>query len=113
MAVSGGPDSVCLLHILYELRQELEIGLVVAHFNHGLRGTEDEAETQFVREIASSMALPFETEKASSLLEGGPSSIEERARNARYAFLEKLRDRLHAQKIALGHHLTTRLRLFS
>ncbi len=105
VAVSGGPDSVCLLHILYELRQELEIGLVVAHFNHGLRGTEDEAETQFVREIASSMALPFETEKASSLLEGGPSSIEERARNARYAFLEKLRDRLHAQKIAIGHHL--------
>jgi len=105
VAVSGGPDSVCLLDILHELSEELQIGLVVAHFDHGLRETEDEAETEFVRELASSMGLPFETEKASPLLEGPPSSLEERARNARYAFLEKVRDRRRAQKIALGHHL--------
>jgi tRNA(Ile)-lysidine synthase len=105
VGVSGGPDSVCLLDILHELREELEIGLVVAHFDHGLREKEDEAETRFVRRLAASMALAFETEKGSLLSQGITSSIEERARNARYAFLEKLKDKLDAQKIALGHNL--------
>jgi tRNA(Ile)-lysidine synthase len=105
VGVSGGPDSVCLLHILHELREELEIGLIVAHYDHGLREKEDEAETQFVRRLATTMALPFETEKTSLLREGITSSMEERARNARYAFFEKLKDKLYAQKIAVGHNL--------
>ena len=42
VAVSGGPDSVCLLDILHELKEELEIKLAVAHFDHGLREGEDE-----------------------------------------------------------------------
>ncbi len=105
VGVSGGPDSVCLLHILHELRGELEIRLVVTHYDHGLREKEDEAETRFVRRLASSLALPFESEKASLLKEGITSSVEERARNARYAFFERLKDKLFAQKIALGHNL--------
>ena len=105
VGVSGGPDSVCLLHILHELRGELEIRLVVAHYDHGLREKEDEAETRFVRRLASSLALPFESEKASLLKEGITSSVEERARNARYAFFDRLKDKLFAQKIALGHNL--------
>ena len=105
VGVSGGPDSVCLLHILHELREELEIRLVVAHYDHGLREKEDEAETRFVRRLASSMALPFESKKAFLLKKGITSSVEERARNTRYAFFEKLKDKLSAQKIALGHNL--------
>ena len=105
VAVSGGPDSVCLLHILHELEQELGIKLVVAHYDHGLREAEDEAETQFVQDLASSMNLPFETERASFLRKESTSSLEEKARNARYGFLERLKDRLQAQKIAVGHNL--------
>jgi tRNA(Ile)-lysidine synthase len=105
VGVSGGPDSVCLLHILHELSEEFKIGLVVAHLDHGLREREDEAETRFVRHLASSMALAFETEKASLLREGITSSLEEKARNARYAFFGKLKDKLGAQKIAVGHNL--------
>jgi len=105
VGVSGGPDSVCLLHILNELMGELEIRLVVAHYDHGLREKEDEGETRFVRRLAVSMGLPFESEKASLLGEGTTSSLEEKARNARYGFFEKLKDRLLAQKIALGHNL--------
>lgn len=105
VGVSGGPDSVCLLHILHELMGELEIRLVVAHYDHGLREKEDEAETRFVRRLATTMALPFESEKASLLGEGTTSSLEEKARNARYAFFGRLKDRLLAQKIALGHNL--------
>jgi tRNA(Ile)-lysidine synthase len=105
VAVSGGPDSVCLLDILHELKEELGIKLVVAHFDHGLRGAEDEAETRFVQRLASSMNLPFETEKGSLLTEKSSASLEENARNARYAFLERVKDRSHAQKIAVGHNL--------
>ena len=105
VAVSGGPDSVCLLDILHELMDTLKIKLVVAHYNHGLRQGEDEFETRFVHDLATSMNLPFQTEKSSLSMEGSTASLEEKARNVRYEFLEKVRDRYHAQKIAVGHNL--------
>ena len=100
VAVSGGADSVCLLHILYDLKDELKFGLVVAHYEHGLRPKEDESETTFVRRLAASMNLPYETEKAVVLNKAEIASIEEKARDARYAFFEELMRRQHAQKIA-------------
>ena len=104
VAVSGGPDSVCLLDILHELELELGISLVVAHFDHGLRPGEDEAETDFVKELSKSMKLPFEIEKA-SFSAHTKGSLEEKAREARYAFFERARRKHNAQKIALGHNL--------
>ncbi len=105
VAVSGGPDSVCLLHILYELRDELEAGLVVAHFDHGLRPNEDAQETRFVKTMTDSLSLPFYTEKADRPLQPGKGSLEEKARQARYGFLLNVLERCHAQKIATGHTL--------
>jgi tRNA(Ile)-lysidine synthase len=105
VAVSGGPDSVCLLHLLHELMDELDIHLVVAHFDHGLRPAEDETETAFVRRLAESLKLPFETAKGHLLAKKARGSREEVARNARYAFLERVRRKHKAQKIALGHNL--------
>ncbi len=105
VAVSGGPDSVCLLDILNKLKTTLGIKLLVAHFDHRLRKGEDDAETQFVQDLASSMNLPFESEKATFLMDEASGSVEEKARDARYAFLESLREGLSAQKIAMGHHL--------
>ncbi|MBW2000726.1 MAG: tRNA lysidine(34) synthetase TilS [Deltaproteobacteria bacterium] len=105
VAVSGGPDSICLLHILNRLKAELDIYLVVAHYDHGLRPHSDEVETKMVREFAESLSLSFETEKSTSLLQSSGGSLEERARDERYAYLEGLRERLGAQKIALGHNL--------
>jgi tRNA(Ile)-lysidine synthase len=105
VAVSGGPDSVCLLHILHELKDELNIRLVVAHFDHGLRPAEDESETAFVRSLAQSLKLPFETAKGHLLAKRTPGSREEVARIARYAFLERIREKHKAHKIALGHNL--------
>jgi tRNA(Ile)-lysidine synthase len=105
VAVSGGPDSACLLHLLHELKDELHIHLVVAHFDHGLRPAEDASETAFVHELADSLHLPFETIKGRLLEKKTRGSREEAARNARYAFLEKVRKKHKAQKIALGHNL--------
>lgn len=105
VAVSGGADSVCLLDVLYHLREEWDLQLVVAHFDHGFRPKEDEAETQVVRELASAMKLPFETEKMRWGSECPSSSLEEKAREARYAFLQRLATEICAQKIAVGHTL--------
>ncbi len=104
VAVSGGPDSVCLLDILNELSGELKISLVAAHYNHGLRNGEDEFETGLVRGMAESMGIPFEAEK-SAFLSKEDASIEEKAREARYAFLQKVMGRYRACKIAMGHNL--------
>jgi tRNA(Ile)-lysidine synthase len=105
VAVSGGPDSVCLLSILHALKDELHIHLVVAHFDHGLRPAEDESETAFVRTLAESLKLPFETARGRLLAKKARGSREEVARNARYAFLERVRKKHKAQKIAFGHNL--------
>ncbi len=58
VAVSGGPDSVCLLHILDELRGELGVRLHVAHLNHQLRGAESEADAQYVSDLAHRLGIP-------------------------------------------------------
>ena len=105
VAVSGGPDSVCLLHLLKDLKDDLKFDLLVAHFDHGLRPDEDESETNFVCHLAASMHLPFETEKAFSLNRAETGSIEEKARDARYMFLEGVMKKRGAQKIAVGHNL--------
>jgi tRNA(Ile)-lysidine synthase len=104
VAVSGGADSISLLHLLHALRDFFSMNLVVAHYEHGLRSMEDPAETGFVQQFAASLGLPFESEiGALSIGRGG--SIEERARNARYDFLERMREKHKAQRIALGHTL--------
>jgi len=105
VAVSGGPDSVCLLDILQELKDELGIELVVAHFDHGLRPGEDEAETKFVESLTAALNLPFETKKAGPGMGQEGASLEERARHARYQFLEEVKEKFVSQKIAIGHNL--------
>jgi tRNA(Ile)-lysidine synthase len=105
VAVSGGADSVCLLDMLHTLRGELNIDLGAAHFDHGLRPGEDEAETRFVRSLAESWGVPFETGKAPSGVSKARGSLEENLREARYRFLEGVMERCSANRIALGHHL--------
>ena len=58
VAVSGGPDSVCLLHILVKLQAELGIKLHVTHLDHQLRGAESEADTAYVSRLATRLGLP-------------------------------------------------------
>jgi len=105
VAVSGGPDSVCLLDILQELKDEMRIELIVAHFDHGLRPGEDEAENVFVKSLAMAFNLQFEAKKADPGMDQRGASLEEKARDARYQFLEEVKEAFSAQKIAIGHHL--------
>ena len=103
-AVSGGPDSLCLADILSKLADGMNLSLVIAHYEHGLRPDEDSSETLLVKDFAGALNVPFETEKGAGLKDLS-SSIEEKARECRYDFLDRLKIKYNADKIATGHNL--------
>jgi len=105
VAVSGGPDSVCLLDVLYRLKDSLGISLVIAHFNHLLRSGEDEEETRFMQSLSKLYDIPLETDEWREGPQPSGGSKEEQARKARYAFLEGVRERCGARRIAVAHNL--------
>jgi tRNA(Ile)-lysidine synthase len=105
-AVSGGPDSVALLSILLDLKDNLGIErITVAHFDHGLRGDESDEDREFVRALASSTGLDFHCGSADvrSVAQDRKISIEMAARECRRSFLLGTAVALDARKIALGH----------
>ena len=105
IGVSGGADSVCLLHVLAEYRKRLGIKLHVAHLNHLLRGTESEADAKYVSSLADSLGIPIAIDKqdvaAYRIVRN--CSIEEAARELRYAFLGRVAKEIGANRIAIGH----------
>lgn len=102
IAVSGGPDSVALLHALFDLRRRMTLSLIVAHLNHGLRGKESDRDARFVMRMAGRLDLPCVVEKITITKRPG-QSVQETARIARYKFLEKVAGTYHASVIATGH----------
>lgn len=106
VAVSGGPDSLCLLHVLNTLAPDQELRLHVAHLDHGLRGAESDADAAFVTRLCTHWDLPCTVERVDVLgLAQQPGlSIEEAARHARYAFLGHVASDLQARTIAVGHN---------
>ncbi len=116
IAVSGGRDSVVLLHRLLAAGYRR---LIVCHLNHGLRGRSAAADAGFVTRLASAAKLPFELRKidVSALAKEGKQSVEMAARNARYGFFAAVARRRRCHTIFLGHHAddlveTTLLNLF-
>jgi len=105
VALSGGPDSVGLFHLLRELERAGHLTVVgVAHVNHGLRAAaaEDEA---FCRAVATAAGVPYrsETVDVRGLARSAHTSIEDAGRRARYASFEVVADELNADVIATGH----------
>jgi len=103
VAVSGGPDSAALIHILTALRYDLGIGLSIAHVNHNLRKTSGQDE-RFVKNLADKLNLPFYSTSIRLRKKKKKSSIEELAREARLRFFIRLAKREKAQCVALGHN---------
>ena len=105
IAVSGGPDSMALLHALFELREHFGVLLRVASLNHMLRGHASADDALFAVEHARSLGLPSKLGDADARAErvrrGG--SLEMAARRARYDFLEGVAAEWSASKVALGH----------
>ena len=106
VGVSGGADSLCLLHLLCRLTSEYELSLHVAHLNHCLRGDESDADADFVREVATDWGLPCTVERVQvlSVAEQHGLSVEEAARRARYSFLGRVAQVVGSRRVAVGHN---------
>lgn len=106
VGVSGGPDSVCLLHILHKLREELEIDLYAAHVNHMLRGEFSDRDQKYVDLLCKELNISLFIKKC-NIIEMANShrlSLEETGRKARYDFFESCSEKINANKIAVAHN---------
>lgn len=111
IGLSGGADSVCLLHLLWCLREELGIALFAVHVHHGIRGPEADRDARFSEEFCRRFAVPCRVEHICAEQEAAVAkiSVEEAGRQARYRIFEAEARRIMAEcggsvKIATAHH---------
>ncbi|BBO71709.1 tRNA(Ile)-lysidine synthase [Desulfosarcina alkanivorans] len=106
VGVSGGPDSMALLHLLLRLAPGLDIGLGIAHLNHCLRGASADRDARFVRQAAATLNIACHTGRAQVIKVKRKLrlSLEEAGRRVRYAFFSKTMADAGYNKLALGHH---------
>ena len=105
VAVSGGPDSLAMLHALHRLRDELDLDLHVAHLDHRLRGEDSAADAQFVANTCAALCVECTVDSKDVLAfqRKHRLSLEEAAREARYDFLTQVAMREASDTIVLGH----------
>jgi tRNA(Ile)-lysidine synthase len=105
-AVSGGPDSVALLHVLWKLKSEFDLRLEVAHLEHGIRDEEARGDARFVAGMADRLGLPFHLKEVALpkiKAERGKGNLEEMAREARRDYFAAVAGERGIRKVALGH----------
>ncbi len=105
VAVSGGADSVALLHILASVKRELNVCVVVLHYNHNIRGETSLRDKEFVHTVASEMGIDavFGEGDVPSYARLKGLSLEEAARELRYGFFDRVRRERGLDRVALGH----------
>ncbi|MGE5544569.1 MAG: tRNA lysidine(34) synthetase TilS [Bacillota bacterium] len=105
VGVSGGPDSVALLHMLLQLQESLGFRVHAAHLHHGLR-TEADQDQKLVETVCQDWQVPLSVRRVdvAHMAMKEKMSVEEAGREARYRFLEELRQELGGDKIATAHH---------
>ena len=106
VGVSGGPDSVALLHLLKQLSKPLELELYVAHLNHNIRGKDADDDEAFVAQLAEAWNLSYTSRRADvpAIARNKKIAIEEAARRERYVFLAEVAEKYSAGQIAVGHN---------
>ena len=106
-AVSGGADSMCLLHVLDSEKDTLGITLAAAHYEHGIRGEESERDAVFVEQFCLERGIEFVCEHGDvpSFAAERHLGLEEAARELRYAFLDRSADSLDCDVIATAHNM--------
>lgn len=106
VGVSGGPDSLALLHILRALRGEYQAQIHVAHLNHQLRGSESNADAEFVSNMAKGWQLASTIESRDVMAHARQEKLsnEEAARDMRYEFFAEIAVRANARTVAVAHN---------
>lgn len=106
VGVSGGPDSVVLLHILKKLTTELSLELFVAHLNHRLRGRDAVEDAESVQRLAGQLEIPavIESRDVAGFARENNLSTQEAAREVRYRFFIETAKKLGCSKLATGHN---------
>lgn len=107
VAVSGGPDSLCLLHVLWQLREQSGPALHCAHLDHAFRGDESAAEAQFVAETANAWHIAATVERhnvPATIAAAGGINKQAAARAVRYAFLARVALAQQANAVVVAHH---------
>ncbi|MEA3230294.1 MAG: tRNA lysidine(34) synthetase TilS [Thermodesulfobacteriota bacterium] len=107
IGVSGGPDSVALLHLLMEIGPDFNLTLAIVHLNHDLRGAASDRDADFVAALAQRLNLALFSERRDVLCyrRRHRLSVETAARHVRYAFFSEIMEAHGFNKIALGHHM--------
>ncbi len=111
VALSGGPDSVVLVHLLSQLRNRMKLNLSAVYINHQIRPRAAKKEERFCQQLCEKLGLDLtiESKDIPTLAQTKKKSLEETARDFRYTALENLANRRGHNKIALGHHLDDRV----
>lgn len=105
VGVSGGPDSICLLHILNSLKTKLNFKIYVAHINHMIR-QEADSETEYVKEFCKKINVECFVKKVDviSMAQKEKKGTEEKGREIRYEFFEEILNKTNSNKIATAHN---------
>lgn len=106
IGLSGGPDSMALLYILLDIKEEMDFNIFIAHVNHGVRGEEALADEKFVESLAKELNLPYYSKTVNMdeyAKEKGLSS-EEAGRAIRYGFFREILSEIGGGKIAVAHN---------
>ena len=114
VALSGGPDSVCLLHQLHEIAHEYNLKLIAAHLNHEWRGKDSDADEEFCKALCENLKIPFFSKRLSQLsdLPAYNGSKENYARQARKIFLHEIATQESASAIVTAHHQDDHIETF-
>ncbi len=106
VAVSGGPDSVCLLHLLHRLKARLGIELYGAHLNHNFRGIEAQMDAQYVLNLCEALDILcfIKSSDVEAYKKEQQLTSEQAGRVLRYEFFEEVLKKVGASKIAVGHN---------
>lgn len=109
VAVSGGPDSVCLLDVLALLKKKYALDIIIAHVNYNLRGQDSARDEKFVFKLAEKYNMPLEILRVSVK---DKSNLENRLRGIRYDFFETIRQENKFDVVAVAHNLDDQAETF-
>ena len=106
IGVSGGADSICLLHVLKQLRVDTELFLMVVHINHGIRGEEADRDERFVKDFCRTEGVEYRslTADVTGIAKVEGLSEEEAGRKVRYEAFFEVCEELRCNKIAIAHN---------